>query len=69
MVENGPGPIYAELLKSIAEKDTFGIFSRAPNFTTGSFFQTYLRIGRLIFSVFVIFMPECAIVFNRDFQW
>ncbi len=45
-------PLDAELLKSIAEKFMVGFFSRAA----GTFFQTYMRIRRLFFSVFVIFM-------------
>ena len=37
-------PLDAELLKSIAEKFMVGFFSRAADFTSGTFFQIYLDL-------------------------
>ena len=56
LAENRPRPNYVELPKSFAEKGMLGFFHTAGNIISGSFFQTYLRIGTTLFSVFEIFM-------------
>ncbi len=49
LAECGLGSIFAELPKSIAEKDTVGFFSRAGYYITRSFFQTYQKDLVMIF--------------------
>ncbi len=56
--KNGHEPIYVELPWSIAGKDTLGFSPRVGNVITSSFFQTYLKTGGLIFSVFVILASQ-----------